>query len=120
MLESIAFAVRANLEQAEEVAGLRGAELRLGGGMSRSPLVPSMLAAVVDRPVIVGSSPETSALGAAALAAVSVGIHDTSDAAMAAMVRPSRTIEPDARASAEYEDVYQRWFVMSEQFVSMP
>jgi autoinducer 2 (AI-2) kinase len=120
MLESIAFAVRANLEQAEQVAGVRVAELRLGGGMSRSPLFASILAAVIGRPVVVASTPETSALGAAALAAAAFGIHDAFDGAMDAMVRPSRTIEPDARASAEYEDVYQRWFVMSEQFVSMP
>jgi autoinducer 2 (AI-2) kinase len=120
MLESIAFAVRANLEQAEEVAGVAVAELRLAGGMSRSTLFASILAAVIDRPVIVGATPEASALGAAALAAPAFGIHDTFNASIAAMVRPGNAVEPDRRAAAEYEDVYQRWLAMSEQFATMP
>jgi len=119
MLESTAFAVRANLEQAEEVAGLRADRLCLGGGMSRSGGFAQMLADVVDRPVAVARNAETSAVGAAALASVAAGLHHAFDEALAAMSGGGRTVEPALAASATYEDVYGRWCALSDEMARM-
>ena len=108
-LEAAAYAVRANLEQLEEVSGRRIDVLRMGGGMSRSALFAQIVADVLDRPVEVARSPETTALGAAALAFVAVGVHRSIDEAVAAMALPTRRVTPDARDSATYDDCYARW-----------
>lgn len=119
-LEATAFAIRANLEQAEAVANVRVRELGLGGGMSRSVLLSQILADVLDRPVRVATTPETSALGAAVLASSALSVHDSLAAAVKSMVLPSRVVEPDAKRGAAYEDAYQRWFAMSDAFEAMP
>jgi autoinducer 2 (AI-2) kinase len=119
-LESIAFAIRANLEQAEEVAGASATELRLAGGMSRSEIFARTLADVIDRPVWVASTPETTALGAAALAAPALGVQDSFDRALEAMVRPATVVEPDTASAAAYDDIYGRWLATCETFESMP
>jgi sugar (pentulose or hexulose) kinase len=67
-LENIAFALRANFDQAQEVAGLDATRVVVGGGLTRSPVFPSILASALERPIDVASEPEASAIGAAALA----------------------------------------------------
>lgn len=118
-LESAACAIRANVEQLESVAGARIARVALGGGMSRSALFARILADVLDRPLSVAASPETSALGAAALASAAIGLHPSLDAALAEMARPRATLEPQARDSAAYDDLYARWCVMAQEFETM-
>ncbi len=113
VLESIAFALRANLEQLERVSGSPLVRLHLGGGMSRSDLFAQIVADVIDRPVAVAHAAETSAVGAAVLAAVTLGLHASLEAAVAAMTRPRRVMEPELAASAAYEDYYERWRRMS-------
>jgi autoinducer 2 (AI-2) kinase len=118
VLESVAYAVRANAEQLEDVAGARIMRLALGGGMSRSPLFARILTDMIDRPVDVARAPETSALGAAAVASPALGLHDTIESAAEAMALPMRVIEPDAGASSVYEDCYGRWCEMADQLES--
>jgi len=118
-IETTAYAVRANLAQAEDVAEARPAQLRLAGGMAQSTLFTRILTDVVGRRLYVASSPETSALGAAALAAPALGVYATLSDALAAMVRPSAILEPDQRTAAAYDDYYERWLAMSERFESM-
>ena len=119
VLEATAYAIRANIKQLELVSGAPIASLAMGGGMSRSTAFAQIVADVIDRSVEVAASPETSALGAAALAAHAVGIHPTLAAAQAAMTGGKRAIEPDARASADYEDYYARWCAVSDGFEGM-
>jgi len=113
-LEAIAYAIRANLEQVEEVWGGGLARLGLGGGMSRSPLFVQILTDVIDRPVEVSFSRETSALGAAALAAPALGLHASLAEALDAMAGGRRTATPDAATSVAYEDYYERWCALCD------
>ena len=114
MLEATAYTVRANLGQLEEVSGVPVDRLLLGGGMSRSAVFARIVADVVDRPVMVARSAETSALGAAALASVAAGLHGSLDDALVAMTAGGRTVEPVLATSAAYEDCYARWCAMSD------
>lgn len=108
-LEAAAFAVRANVEQIEEVAGERVEEVRLGGGMSAADLFARILADVLDRRVLVARSADTTAVGAAALAFQACGRFASLEEAVRMMARPRATVTPDARASAAYDDCYARW-----------
>jgi sugar (pentulose or hexulose) kinase len=115
VLESIAYAVRANLEQLESIGGARIERLRVGGGMSRSRLFTQIVADVIDRPVEVAASPEATAIGAAALAFVATRRCESIEDAVAAMCGNRRVVAPDVRASAAYEDHYARWCALADE-----
>ena len=117
-LETAAYAIRGNLEQLEAVSGATVARLHLGGGMSRIALFPRIVADVIDRPVELAVSPETSALGAAILAFTSLERFASLDGAVASMAERRLVIEPRPRASAEYEDHYARWCAMSDRIAT--
>ncbi|HEY8172705.1 MAG TPA: FGGY-family carbohydrate kinase [Dehalococcoidia bacterium] len=119
-LEATAYAIRSNLEQLEAVAGATVGTLQAGGGMSRSPLFTQTLCDVIDRPVTVARSPETSAVGAAAIAAAAVGLHASLERAIASMCGMTATLEPDSRASSEYDDLYQRWCDLADHMERSP
>ncbi|HYM14019.1 MAG TPA: FGGY-family carbohydrate kinase [Dehalococcoidia bacterium] len=113
-LEAIAYAVRANIEQLEEVSGATIGRLALGGGMSRNMLFAQILADVIDRPVTVAGAAETTAVGAAMLAAATVGLHSSLAESVASMRRASAMIEPKPAVSAVYEDAYGRWCALAD------
>jgi sugar (pentulose or hexulose) kinase len=108
-LEALAFAVRANLEQAAEVAGVTPAVIAFGGGMAGNPVLRRTVADVLARPVGVPRQSGVTLLGAAVLAAVAAGAYDTVLQAVSTMACPTRTQPPDAVRSLEYEEHYQRW-----------
>lgn len=103
VLENIAYAVRANLEQADRVAGVASPSLAFGGGLSRIDSLCRMLASVVARPLR-RCSPDSTALGTAVLAAVGLGLRRFEAEGVEATV-----IEPDAALAALYEDGYRQW-----------
>jgi autoinducer-2 kinase len=116
--EATAYAVRANLEQLEEISGVRAHRIALGGGILNSAVFARILADVLGRPVDLARSPETSALGAAAIASPAFGLHDTIAEAIAVVTAGMETREPDMRTSATYDDCYARWRGMAEQMES--
>jgi glycerol kinase len=73
-LESIAFQTTELITAMEADAGLRLAELRVDGGVSRSAPLLQMQADFLNRPVVRPKVVETTALGAAALAGVGAGV----------------------------------------------
>ena len=116
-LESIAFAVRANLEQLEAVSGTPAASVALGGGMTGASTWVEMLPDALGRPVCLASGPDVTAAGArftveAALDGVDSVVSYAESAAA------SRTIEPRSVESAEYEDHYMRWTEMARHLES--
>ncbi len=104
-LEGLAYALRANLEQAERVAGITARRVSLGGGMTRTKTFVQIMADVIGRPIEVSDSPESTAIGAANVARAAIGeIPSLTDAANA-----TRTVAPDPHAAADYEDLYRAW-----------
>lgn len=107
ILEGVAFAIRANVEQAESAAGQPADTLRLAGGLSRSEFFAQLLCDVLGRPLEVAPTPESTALGAAICAGVGAGIFaDVADGA-ARIAGASRRHEPDA--SAAYSELFTAW-----------
>jgi ribulokinase len=105
MIEGIAFGTRAVLDRIA-AAGVAIDEMVIGGGASRSPLWVQIHADTAARPVKVAAFADASVLGSAILAATGAGAFADVDAAIAAMVRVERTVEPDARASERYAALY--------------
>jgi xylulokinase len=109
VLEGSAFGLRDILE-AMRGTGLEVRRLTIVGGGAKGPLWRQIKADVTGLPVRVPHSVETTATGAAILAAVGSEIHPGIADAVGAFVafRPEEHV-PDPEASEAYEDAYRRY-----------
>jgi xylulokinase len=109
ILEGSAFALR-DIVEAMANAGLDVRRLTIVGGGAKGPLWRQIKADVTGLPVRVPTSVETTATGAAILAAVGAGIHASVGDAVEAFVsyRPDQH-EPNAASRDVYDDAYKRY-----------
>ena len=91
-LESFAYAIRANLEQAERESGVEATRIALGGGLTRSTTLRQILPSVLGRPVTTFAEHDATAAGAAGARA-----HGGVEA------------KPDTEMAAEYQELYEMW-----------
>jgi sugar (pentulose or hexulose) kinase len=108
VLEGLAYEERLTVELVEEAIGRRVERVVVMGGASRSPVLTQMLADVLEREVAISGAVETTALGAAILAAAGIGFDGVTDLAATA-ARMSRVAEvrtPDHRNYGRYRDAY--------------
>ncbi|MGO9247779.1 MAG: glycerol kinase GlpK [Solirubrobacteraceae bacterium] len=96
-LEAIAYQTHDAVRAMESSSGQAFAELRVDGGASANAWLMQFQADVLGVPVVLGETSETTALGAAYLAAVGAGMRTISDVARS--WRERRRYEP--RMSAE-------------------
>ena len=114
-MEAMAYTLRANVEQIEDISGIGVPAVAIGGGMTRSRTFLRILTDVLGRPVRVAPGPETTAVGASLCARTSLGAFASLREA-AASVRPATTVsEPDPRSAAEYDDLYERWLDLADR-----
>ena len=109
ILEGSAFALRDILE-AMTAAGLGVRRLTIVGGGAKGPLWRQIKSDVTGLPVRVPESVETTATGAAILAAVGAGVHESVADAVEAFVafRPDEH-EPDQAVREIYDEAYRRY-----------
>jgi xylulokinase len=109
ILEGSAFGLRDILE-AMRGAGLEVRRLTIVGGGAKGPLWRQIKADVTGLPVRVPESVETTATGAAILAAVGAGVHDDVASAVEAFVafRPDEHV-PDPASKEAYDEAYRRY-----------
>jgi len=115
-LESIAYAVRANLEQLVEISGKKINKLKVCGGMSRSRVFREILSGVLDMPLSVPLVKETSSLGCAMCASIGAGIYDNLMDASESMTELEETLPEN---SQEYEGHYRKWLSLYEKLLDM-
>lgn len=107
-LENFAFAIRANVDHLDRVAGSPSSFVAVGGGLSRSATFRRVVADVTTRAVRVGSA-DASVLGAITLAAAAIEQGPALDRAIRLRARSCRPVVPDPVAREEYEGLYQQW-----------
>jgi xylulokinase len=109
ILEGSAFALRDILEAMRD-AGLDVRRLTIVGGGAKGPVWRQIKADVTRLPVRVPTSVETTATGAAILAAVGSGVHASVGDAVAAFVayEPDEH-EPDPERAEAYDEAYARY-----------
>lgn len=78
-LEGIAFQIRDLLEAIQQDTGLKLEALRADGGATASEILMQFQADILGVPVVVPRYPSTTALGAAALAGLAVGLFSSED-----------------------------------------
>ncbi|HKE53304.1 MAG TPA: FGGY family carbohydrate kinase [Actinomycetota bacterium] len=109
ILEGSAFALR-DIVEAMSNAGLDVRRLTIVGGGAKGPLWRQIKADVTGLPVRIPTSVETTATGAAILAAIGAGLHPTVGDAVDAFVafRPEMH-DPDPSTTERYEEAYGRY-----------
>ena len=109
ILEGSAFALR-DIVEAMVNAGLDVRRLTIVGGGAKGPLWRQIKADVTGLPVRVPTSVETTATGAAILAAVACGLHGSvADAVNAFVAYQPNEHEPDEVSRTAYDEAYRRY-----------
>jgi xylulokinase len=105
ILEAAAFALR-NVAEPMVAAGARVGAMRVCGGPARSEVWNRIKADVTGFEVAVPHVLETAVMGSAILAATGIGAYPDVPAAIRAMTRIDRVIEPDPARHAAYEPAW--------------
>ena len=121
VVEGMAFAIRGNVGQIEEVSGLKAGELRFGGGMAKDGVFAEVVSQAAGKPVAVSAFPQiASAMGAVICAAVGAGVCADHKEAAAKFADRKATLQPEGDA---YERIYDEWSEMvrasSENFMQL-
>ena len=106
VVEAMAYRTRDVVEAMEAAGGIRFAELRVDGGASVMDGLCQFQSDLLGLPVARAATAETTAAGAAMLAAIGVGMRSGVDE-VAAGWRPGRRFEPESpgtRTEASYRD----------------
>jgi sugar (pentulose or hexulose) kinase/phosphoglycerate dehydrogenase-like enzyme/ribulose-5-phosphate 4-epimerase/fuculose-1-phosphate aldolase/putative sterol carrier protein len=115
ILEGMAFGVKANLKQINEVSSKEPNKVFVGGGMTRSKLWTQMIADVLGVSTTVTAVPHASGMGAAICAAVGSGLYKNVKSASEALVKVLREHDVDSPANDIYNEVYESWDTVREQ-----
>ena len=109
VIESLAYAVKANTQQILNVVGITPAAISVCGGLSNSHLYLEALANTLQLPVRVPQICEGTAVGAAICAGIGGGIFSTVDEGVDAMVHIETEIQPEEQLSKKYQNFYRKW-----------
>lgn len=107
VLEAVAFQTREVVEAMEQDSGIRLEELRVDGGMVGNDLLMQFQADLLDRPVVLPSTKETTSLGAAYAAGLAVGFFSSVDA-LCGHWSAEKTWKP-SMYPARREKMYKQW-----------
>jgi xylulokinase len=106
--EGAALTVRDGLEALADL-GVYAGDVRVSGGISKRRAVMQLRANVWRRPVVPVTASDSTTRGAAMLAAVCGGLHDSVGAAATAMVSVGSPIDPQDGVADAYDAVYSDW-----------
>ena len=108
VLEGMAYAVRANVEQIMNISGGTLSNLWLCGGITRSATWTEIISNVTNCSVHVSASAEATALGAAICAGVGAGIFPDLATGAKKLSRTAREHQPGIDSPA-YQSLYADW-----------
>ena len=105
-IEGTAFHTRIILERMAEHGVRIDRVINAGGIPQKSEVLNQVYANVLNKPVLVPAGIPTS-LGSGIFALLAAGAYKTIEEAQAAVCLPLRTVEPDAKSAAVYEELYR-------------
>ncbi len=108
ILEGICFEMKDIFAMNEELSG-NIKNIRLCGGVTKSPLWCQMFADILQRPVELTAVSELGCLGAAMCAGVGAGLYSNVSEAIEKCVFVSKTYEPIPENVEAYQKAFRRW-----------
>lgn len=122
VLEGLAYETRRQAGFMEQGSGVSITEARMYGGSARSPVWNQIFADILDIPILIPKTVETTALGAAICAAKGVGIYPSFEEAAAGMVHIEKEFVPSAKNRHLYDrlyhEVYSKFYDRVQDLVS--
>jgi glycerol kinase len=116
-LEGIAFAVRDLVEAAAAATGTALPRLRVDGGLARSRALLQAQADVLGIPLLLARHRESTALGVAALAGLSLGVFAAPEEVVSLLPDPER-IEP-VWSEDRRQEAYANWRQFAERAIEI-
>jgi L-ribulokinase len=107
-IEGTAFHTRIILERMAEHGVRVDRVINAGGVPQKNEVLNRVYANVLNKPVLVPAGVPTS-LGSGIFALLAAGAYKTIEEAQEAVCLPFRTVEPDAKAAAVYEQLYKHY-----------
>jgi L-ribulokinase len=107
-IEGTAFHTRIILERMAEYGVCVDRVINAGGIPQKSEVLNQIYANVLNKPVLVPAGIPTS-LGSGIFALLAAGAYKTIEEAQAAVCLPLRTVEPDPKSAAVYEQLYRHY-----------
>lgn len=107
-IEGTAFHTRIILERMAEHGVRVDRVINAGGIPQKSEVLNRVYANVLNKPVLVPAGIPTS-LGSGIMALLAAGVYKSIEEAQAAVCLPLRTVEPDPKAAAVYEQLYRQY-----------
>jgi autoinducer-2 kinase len=117
--ENAAFVTKGHLEILKELSGESPEQIVFVGGAAKGQLWPQIVADVTDSPLRIPVAKESTSLGGAIAAFISIGMFRNWTEAVSAVVRTDRVVEPQPSAVRAYGEVYQRWLKVNERLLSL-
>lgn len=106
LMEGLAYESRRQIELMESGSGTKVQLIKMYGGSARSDYWNQTFCDVLNRPLVVPDTAETTALGAAISAAVGCGMCDSFKSAVKQMIHIRREYKPIARHVRLYDKFY--------------
>jgi hypothetical protein len=116
-IEGTAFHTRIILERMAEYGVRIDCVINAGGVPQKNEILNRVYANVLKKPVLVPAGIPTS-LGSGIFALLAAGAYKTIEEAQAAVCLPFRTVEPDAKSAAVYEQLYRHYACGSGECVA--
>jgi autoinducer 2 (AI-2) kinase len=113
-LENMAFAIKGNCAQLEEISEMTLTEANICGGLSNSNVFVQIVADTLGIPINTYRTAEATGLGAAMAAAIGAGIYPNFIEAINTMVHLERTIQPSSNQKI-YKKLYKKALKISEK-----
>ena len=113
-LESMAYAIKANWDQIEEISNMKVKEAGMCGGLSKSKTFVQIVADTLRFPIKLYQTIEATGLGAAICAAVGAGIHSSFPEAIKAMVHLKEVVEPGPQQK-KLRKFYKKWWKIQKK-----
>lgn len=109
ILEGICFEMKDILKMNEELYGNEVRNLRLCGGVSRSPYWCQMFADIMGKPIELLEVKELGCLGAAMCAGIGAGLFTDVSDAVGKVVRIKEVFTPDQNRKTLYNEIIEQW-----------
>jgi autoinducer 2 (AI-2) kinase len=113
-LENMAFAIKGNCAQLEEISGITLKEANICGGLANSEVFVQIVADTLGIPVKTYKTIEATGLGAAIATAIGTGIYSNLSEAIAKLVHLQKVVQPGANQKI-YKKTYKKWLKVYEK-----
>lgn len=111
IIEGLAYSLREGAQRTERKTKTSIKDIRIAGGGSQSDQALQITADIFNTPVSRLAIYEASGLGAAMDAAVGMGFHSNFDTAVKEMTRIGKTVQPNSKHTALYDDLYKNVYL---------